>query len=244
MKKTRLAAGLTILSSFFLAGSITTMNVMEYYRDPIDEFTHSQSSTIITDKTDENTTDYNFKSNFKSAKEAFEGYKEFALKEASETNVLLKNENNALPLTGEKPKVSLFGLRSHALIYGNNGGSTPDFATTSDNLASDVFAKYFDVNKDLQNFYKDYTKDMTWGSAGYGAKSPSYKELTDKVGSKVFEVPADQIKSHLGADESYKKTGIVVLGREGGEQFNYYKQNFKGKTSTGNIFGLTEEEKE
>lgn len=243
MKKTRLAAGLTILSSFFLAGSITTMNVMEYYRDPIDEFTHSQSSTIITDKSDENTTDYNFKSNFKSAKEAFEGYKEFALKEASETNVLLKNENNALPLTGEKPKVSLFGLRSHALIYGNNGGSTPDFATTSDNLASDVFAKYFDVNKDLQNFYKDYTKDMTWGSSGYGAKSPSYKELTNKVGSEVFEVPADQIKSHLGTDESYKKTGIVVLGREGGEQFNYYKQNFKGKTSTGNIFGLTEEEK-
>ena len=129
------------------------------------------------------------------------------------------------------------------MIYGNNGGSTPDFKTTSENLASDVFAKYFDVNQNLQNFYKDYTKDMTWGSAGYGAKSPSYQELINKNGSEVFEVPADQIKSHLGDNASYKKTGIVVVGREGGEQFNYYKQNFKGKTSTGNVFGLTEEEK-
>lgn len=243
MKKTRLAAGLTILSSFFLAASITTMNVMEYYRDPIDEFTDSQSSTIITDKTDENKTDYNFKSNFKSTKEAFEGYKEFALKEASETNVLLKNENKALPLTDEKPKVTLFGLRSHALIYGNNGGSTPDYNTVMDNLASDVFNQYFDVNQDLQNFYKDYTKDMTFGSKGYGAKSPSYEELTCKDGSEVFEVPAEQLKSHLGDTKAYGKTGIVVLGREGGEQFNYYKQNFKGKTSTGNVFGLTEDEK-
>lgn len=243
MKKTRIAAGLTILSSFFLAASITTMNVMEYYRDPIDEFTDSQSSTIITDKNESSTTDYNFKSNFTSAKEAFEGYKNFALKEAEETNVLLKNENNTLPLSGEKPKVTLFGLRSHALIYGNNGGSTPDYNTVKDNLASDVFDKYFDVNKDLQNFYKDYTKDMTFGSAGYGAKSPSYAELTNKNGEKVFEISADQIKGHLGDTKTYGQTGIVVLGREGGEQFNYYKQNFKGKTSTGNVFGLTEEEK-
>lgn len=243
MKKTRLAAGLTILSSFFLAASITTMNVMEYYRDPIDEFTNSISSTIITDKTDDEKTDYNFKSEFDSGKKAFEGYKNFALKEASESNVLLKNENNALPLSGSKPKVSLFGLRSHALIYGNNGGSTPDYNTVKVNLASDVFNQYFDVNKDLQNFYKDYTKDMTFGAAGYGAKSPSYNELTNKDGSKVFEVPADQIKSHLGDMNAYGDVGIVVLGREGGEQFNYYKQNFKGKTSTGNVFGLTDEEK-
>lgn len=212
MKKTRLAAGLTILSSFFLAASITTMNVMEYYRDPIDEFTNSISSTIITDKTDDEKTDYNFKSEFDSGKKAFEGYKNFALKEASESNVLLKNENNALPLSGSKPKVSLFGLRSHALIYGNNGGSTPDYNTVKVNLASDVFNQYFDVNKDLQNFYKDYTKDMTFGAAGYGAKSPSYNELTNKDGSKVFEVPADQIKSHLGDMNAYGDVGIVVLG--------------------------------
>ena len=76
MKKSRLTAGLTILSSFFLAASVTTALIMEYYRDPLDEFTDSKSSTIVTEKNENGESDYNFKSNFTSAKEAFDGFKE------------------------------------------------------------------------------------------------------------------------------------------------------------------------
>lgn len=253
MKKTRLTAGLTILSSFFLAASVTTALIMEYYRDPLDEFTDSKSSTIVTEKSEDGESDYNFKSEFKTAKEAFDGFKEFALKEAEETNVLLKNENNTLPLTQEKPKVTLFGLRSYATVYGNNGGSTPDKATIdSGNTATEVFQKYFDVNPEMLEAYENYCNTLTWGGGGFGAASPSYKELNDQSGKTIFELSPKELATYnanyASEFDNYSDASIVILGRPGGESYNYYKQNClsdsDNPTTTGNYLGLSAEEKE
>lgn len=253
MKKSRLTAGLTILSSFFLAASVTTALIMEYYRDPLDEFTDSKSSTIVTEKNENGESDYNFKSNFTSAKEAFDGFKEFALKEAEETNVLLKNENNALPLTQDKPKVTLFGLRSYATVYGNNGGSTPDKATIDNgNTATEVFEKYFDVNPSMLEAYENYCETLTWGGGGFGAASPSYKELNDKEGLTIYELSPEELATYnanyASQFDDYSDAAIVVLGRPGGESYNYYKQNClsdsANPTTTGNYLGLSNEEKE
>lgn len=253
MKKSRLTAGLTILSSFFLAASVTTALIMEYYRDPLDEFTDSKSSTIVTEKNENGESDYNFKSNFTSAKEAFDGFKEFALKEAEETNVLLKNENNALPLTQDKPKVTLFGLRSYATIYGNNGGSTPDKATIDNgNTATEVFEKYFDVNPSMLEAYENYCETLTWGGGGFGAASPSYRELNDQKGLTIYELSPEELATYnanyASQFDDYSDAAIVVLGRPGGESYNYYKQNClsdsANPTRTGNYLGLSNEEKE
>lgn len=253
MKKSRLTAGLTILSSFFLAASVTTALIMEYYRDPLDEFTDSKSSTIVTEKNENGESDYNFKSNFTSAKEAFDGFKEFALKEAEETNVLLKNENNALPLTQDKPKVTLFGLRSYATVYGNNGGSTPDKATIDNgNTATEVFEKYFDVNPSMLEAYENYCETLTWGGGGFGAASPSYRELNDQKGLTIYELSPEELATYnanyASQFDDYSDAAIVVLGRPGGESYNYYKQNClsdsANPTRTGNYLGLSNEEKE
>mgnify|MGYP001774359224 CR=1 FL=1 len=252
MKKTRLTAGLTILSSFFLAGSVTTALIMEYYRDPLDEFTDSRSSMIVTEKNEDGTSDYNFKSNFTSGKVAFEGFKNFALKEAEETNVLLKNENNALPLTQDKPKVTLFGLRSYATVYGNNGGSTPDKTTVENgNFADDVFQKYFDVNPSMLEAYENYCNTLTWGGSGFGAKPPSYAQLNDKKGETIYELSPEELAQYnpdyASQFDEYSDAAIVVLGRTGGESYEYYKQNCvdgENPTTTGNYLGLSEEEKE
>lgn len=252
MKKTRLTAGLTILSSFFLAGSVTTALIMEYYRDPLDEFTDSRSSMIVTEKNEDGTSDYNFKSDFTSGKVAFEGFKNFALKEAEETNVLLKNENNALPLTQDKPKVTLFGLRSYATVYGNNGGSTPDKKTVENgNFADEVFQKYFDVNPSMLEAYENYCNTLTWGGSGFGAKPPSYAQLNDQKGQTIYELSPEELAQYnpdyASQFDEYNDAAIVVLGRTGGESYNYYKQNCvdgENPTTTGNYLGLSEEENE
>lgn len=251
MKKSHLATGLTVLSTFFLCVSVTTSLIMEAYRDPLDEFTHQRSSKIITDPEAGDGNDWNYEGKFHSAKEAFEGYKEFALKEAEESNVLLKNENNALPLTQAKPKVTLFGLRSYATIYGNSGGSTPDMKTVEEgNRAPETFAKYFDLNPSMQLAYKNYIDTLTWGGSGFGARPPVYREIDDHSGMLIHELSETELagyNSEYNKDFStYNDAAIVVVGRGGGESFNYDTQKVDAgnPTTTGNIMGLSAEEKE
>ena len=104
MSKKSLFRGLTIVSTFLLSASIVSANVMEFFK--------TVSSKIVTEESENAEDAWNYDSQFKSAKDAFEGYKEFGLRSSEETAVLLKNKDKALPLTESTPKVTMFGLRS------------------------------------------------------------------------------------------------------------------------------------
>lgn len=114
--KIRLFRGLTLVFAFLLVLSITTALIMEDYRQPLDENTGSVSSQVVVDSEDG---EWTYSTQYNSTKEAVEDMKEFAIREAAESFVLLKNENSALPLTQDKPKVTLFGIRSYTPYYGS-----------------------------------------------------------------------------------------------------------------------------
>lgn len=250
MAKNKLWRGLTIVSSFLLAASITTATIMEMYKDPLDALLGTLSSKVVTDEIDNVEETWNFKSNFKTAKEAFEGFKEFALKEGRETNVLLKNENNALPIS-KTAKVTLMGLRSYAPVYGNSGGSIADKKTVEDNLIYDCFKEAgFELNPSMLEAYANYCSTLTWGGQGFGATPPEYKEIT--VTNDIPELSLEELRANnpdFDKDyEEYDDAAIVVFGRPGGESKNYYLGQ-EGlvdglETSTGNIMGLSTEEQE
>ncbi len=242
----KLFRGLTIVSAFLLAGSITASSMLEKYSTQMDQVFGTVSSKTEYEKLDssDQSDPWNYKSQFKTAKEAVEGYKEFSIREAQETFALLKNENNALPLK-KKAKVTLMGVRSYAPVYGNSSGSIADKNTIDNgNKIYESLANYFDLNPSMLATYEKYFKDKQWGSNGYGAKAPEYPDITTDD-----EVPELSPSELAGIDANYKKdyssygdAAIVVVGRPGGET-KEYELGGHDECTTGNIMSLSDEER-
>ncbi|MBP5216607.1 MAG: glycoside hydrolase family 3 protein, partial [Bacilli bacterium] len=247
--KAKILHGTSIISIFLLGAAVGAHQLMEAYPNQMDQVLGTKSSTIEYQKIGEGETvdPWNFKSQFKSAKEAIEGYKKFAIKEAEETFALLKNNNSALPLSSSA-KVTLFGLRSYAPVYGNSAGSIAD-KNTIDTYHTQIYnafkEKGFHLNPSMLATYESYFADKTWGGSGFGATPPEYKEITKT--NEVAELsPTDlaainaNYKQDYGA---YKDAAIVVVGRPGGESKEYYLNDQGENTTTGNIMGLSTAEK-
>ena len=247
--KTRLFRGLTLVFAFLLVVSVTLSIIMEKYRTALDENTGSVSQeTVISDDAE----DWTYTTQYTSTKDAVDSMKEFAIREAAESFVLLKNENS-LPLKQEKPKVTLFGIRSYAPYYGSTtGGSIPDKGVidhdpNKSTLETD-FKAVFDVNPAMIQAYEDYTsqEQFTWGSSGFGAQAPQYQGLYSTTD------PTDPTLSELGVDRSelqydqYSDAAIVILGRVSGEGSSFYPGaaglGDKINTDSGNILGISDEE--
>ena len=257
--RTRLFRGLVLLFAFILVLSVTTSLIMEYYRSPLDENTGSISQGL---EGNEDYGEWTYGTQYTSTKDAVDSMKEFAIREAAESFVLLKNENNSLPLKQEKPKVTLFGIRSFTPYYGSTtGGSIPDKAVIDNDpnrstLITD-FQEAFDVNPALLEAYRDYTSDYTWGSSGFGAQAPAYQGLYSTTD------PTEPTLSELGITDSnaryreYNDAAIVIIGRVSGEGSSFFPGQ-EGRTTrdsndptkilnvvetdTDNILGISEEE--
>lgn len=120
--------------------------------------------------------------------------------------VLLKNEDNALPLTKKENKVAFFGQNSVDFVYGGSGSGAIDTSTAL-NLKQAFEEAGFKVNSKLWDFYQS------------GPGSSYRKKTPDTAGHGSFavnEVPqsvyTDDVKNSLDDD-----VGIVVIGRSGGE---------------------------
>lgn len=246
--KAKVFHGAAIISIFLLGSAVAMQNLMEAYPNQMDQKFGTKSSTLEYVKIGDGETDpWNFKSQFKTGKDAVEGYKKFALKEAQETFALLKNENSALPIS-KTAKITMLGLRSYAPVYGNSAGSIAD-KNTIDNLHTEIYNAFkdsgFQLNPNTLKAYQEYFKDKDWGAPSYGAVPPEYPAITGT--DKVYEASLDELHNlnpDFDADyNEYKDAAIVVLGRPGGESKEYYLGDQGDATSTGNVMGLSTEEK-
>lgn len=123
----------------------------------------------------------------------------------SEGIVLMKNENNALPLTEGNRKVNVFGWSSTNPIYGGTGSGATDTSTAVDFL-SGLKNAGIETNKELSDFYTKYSKErpaISMGGQDWTVPEPTMEEYEE---GGVFE----QAKE-------YSDTAIVVIARSGGE---------------------------
>ncbi len=252
-KKLKMLRGLGMLSSALLAVSITSATIMEYYRDPLDSLLGTKSSKIETSTSDNADDAWNYKSSFKTGKEAFEAYKAFAIKESEQTMALLKNAvdktgTSALPIS-KTAKVTLFGTRSYGPVYGNSSGSIADLKTVYDNQIFTCFENSgFKLNPSMLATYQSHFSGETMSGSGFGALPPEYPSITKT--DTVVELTPDELKAinpDYNKDYSeYNDAAIVVLGRPGGETKNYYPtqsgMDDATHTTTDNIMGVSEEE--
>jgi len=247
-KSTRLWRGLTLVFAFLLAVCMTAGNILETYRTSVDAFYNTRSQVVVTTDGEDGSA-WNYQSNWKTAEEAFEGLKEFAIRESQETVALLKNENGALPIAADA-KITMLGVRSYAPVYGSSGGSITDGNATV--TITDCFTERgFQLNPNTVAAYEKYFSDKEWTKPRFGGGIiPEYAEVTSYTDPCEFTM--DELLA-LNADfrkdyADYADAAIVVVGRPGSEGANYVA-GAEGlaegvHTVTGNILGLSDEEME
>lgn len=141
--------------------------------------------------------------------------------------VLLKNKNNALPLS-EGDKVSCFLTGSVSFNYATSGSSSANTAGYT-NLKTALTNAGLSVNGDLWDFYEDEVAD------GYGR----YKQGTLYV---INEAPYDDIDDDVLDTFGEYSTAIVNIARDSGEGADLTASSKVCDGLDGSCLSLTQEE--
>ena len=176
---------------------------------------------ITTDKGDSDVT--YFQRTYTSNEEVKKAFKEAAKQVENDGLVLLKNENQALPLT-QGSEVSLFGTASARFNY-NTSGSSETNSSNYITLKSALSNVGFHVNQDLLDLYA----------------SEEFKQYGRKMQTETLyvinEAPWSAYQNSLA---NVKGTAIVTLARDSGEGKDLSTQRSDGED--GSYLSLSEAE--
>lgn len=127
--------------------------------------------------------------------------------------IMLKNQNNALPLTGAK-KISVFGKNSVNPVYGGSGSAAGNADKSQfANFYSSLEAAGFETNQTLKDFYLNNSKSGNGRSENLGMDGNTGMETLD-----TGETPQSSYSADIKASyDQYKDAAIIVLARIGGE---------------------------
>ena len=125
--------------------------------------------------------------------------------------VLLKNDNNALPLSADERKVSLVGISCIDPVYGGTGSGLVDVSTAPSYKSAFERNGLFSVNETLWNWYA--APEQEGYKRAVGPTGPGVQ------GAKVIgEAPWSEVEKANGASfAQYGDAAIVILSRLGGE---------------------------
>ncbi len=182
----------TLVTSLLFAFALAATEMTFTWQIAIDRYLPGSTTSGVDNGT--------YQSTYATAKDLVEAKKELIADEVREGTVLLKNNNNALPLS-EGNKVSLFSRSSVNLIYGSSSGGGK---VTSPYEVKDVFeSDGLEVNGTLYNYYDNIKGNYrTSGSAGY----------------KTGEVDPDEYPNEVKSSYSqYGDAAIVFICRTFGE---------------------------
>ena len=173
---------------------------------------------------------------------------ELCQKIAEEGIVLLKNQDNALPL--ETKDLNVFGWSSTDqgfLLSGIGSGSSTISDEKKVSLLSGLEKDGFNINQDLVKFYNDYDSSTfsfaTGNSKRMNLIEPSISEYSDELidgarnfsdtalvvisrvaGENVGEIPTTQKKSHGQAED--KTRNYLHISKEEEQLLNMVEDNF------------------
>ena len=158
---------------------------------------------------------------------------DLAIEIASEGMVLLKNQNNALPMEGVT-RVSVFGKRGQDPVY-NGSGSGGNSGITPISLYDGLERAGFVINPTLASMYEGVssTGNIKTGSSGQSAET--------------IEAPVNDTNYNADVRASYadySDAAIIVIGRGGGEGGDLKRANVDGHSDkTEHSLELSDDEK-
>ncbi len=185
-----------------------------------------QSFKTITDENAENEDTEWYKSEYDNLGELIDAGAKMTEEAMKEGAVLLKNENNALPLASGSRNVSVFGITSGDPVYGGTGSGSVD-TSKAVNFYDAFKAAGLTVNPTLQTNYtskdKWYTgpNSSSWGSAGKYNPETDYRRYSSgwagSGGVYIGGVPWNVVKTEESTFASYGDAAVFIIGRVGGE---------------------------
>ena len=228
-RKRNIWRGLTTLTASLLTVSVAAGPVVDSYRTDIDKFLGTKSSAMVTDSTDEDL--YTYKSDYSSTTELLDSIEDLGERMSEEGTVLLKNENNALPLSkDETQKLSLLGFSSYYPVQGGDMGSSLSVNKGTDadtvDFVEALNAKGFSINEDLQKLYKSLEADFKtevnmWGNI------MEYYHITAPATDGVFASKEPSQEKMDSVDDKWKDSMddynvmLVTIGRSSTENGTY-----------------------
>lgn len=152
-----------------------------------------------------------FKSDFENLEALMAAGQDLGEQAMAEGAVLLKNADNALPLTAGERSVSLFGIGSVDPVYGGTGSGSVDVSAAPSFKAALERGNNFKVNDTLWDWYaaeEQAVYKRVMGDTGPGVK-----------GVKVIgEAPWQKVEAAAGSSfAQFGDAAIVVISRVGGE---------------------------
>ena len=229
MSRKNIWRGMTTLTASLLTVSVAAGPVVDSYRTDIDKFLGTKSSAMVTDSTDEDL--YTYKSDYSSTTELLESIEDLGERMSEEGTVLLKNENNALPLSkDETQKLSLLGFSSYYPVQGGDMGSSlnENKGTDADTVdfVEALDAKGFKINEDLHDLYKSLESEFKtevnmWGNI------MEYYHITAPATDGVFASKEPSQEKMDSVDDKWKDSMdnynvmLVTIGRSSTENGTY-----------------------
>lgn len=212
-------------------GYSVTMN----YSAAINSFFNTKTSMIVEDPNNKGEIFYSSDYDFIGDPDAGELLAEedgFIIEDVEkEGAVLLKNDNDALPLKEEK-KISLFGRGSRSLVETGSGSGWIPSNQLSENLKNNFEKAGYEVNPDLWNFYASQPIRTEKESA-------CVENATLAVNETAWANYSSAVKNTFS---SYGDAAIVVLSRTGGEYSDLLTHGSDSIGGSGNYLALTKNE--
>lgn len=153
---------------------------------------------------------------FTSKEAVLDAANQFVIDVEKEGIVLLKNDNQVLPLAAEGAHVSVFGKNSVDILYSGSGSASGSSEGEQKTLYESLTAAGITYNEALKTFYEDSSK-----SGNGRPENPAMTSGQRLSGFQTGETPIDAYPSELSSSYSeYQDAAIVVFSRIGGEGFD------------------------
>lgn len=202
-----------------IGGSIAMTNA-----DAINAALNAETQIIIEGESTKDTLYH--KSDFESIRDLKNAGQDIGMRIAYEGTVLLKNDNDALPLVNKN--ISFYSASSVAPVY-TGAGSSGNAAADKIDLKTAFEAEGFKVNADLYNWYKD------------NASTYVDRNVGQDVLPKILDASWDQITT--SSKNNSADAAIFILSRYGGESEDVsYNNGDASDMNNGNYLELSNNE--
>ena len=181
--------------------------------------------------TEDNRTEW-YDRQYASKEEVLDAANDFVIEVEKEGIVLLKNENDVLPLSGKDAHISVFGKNSVNIVYSGSGSASSNSSTAQRTLYESLEEAGISYNETLKSFYEDS------GKSGKGRpENPAMTSGQRLSGFGTGETPMDSYTSDVvDSYAGYQDAAVVVFSRIGGEGFDLpraMEENFNGAAVAG-----------
>lgn len=242
-RSTKALRGLTGLTSSLLVVALGTTTIANAWASKINEYLGT-TNISVTGETSDSDDAYYYKSDYDNTTDLINARNDVMTKIQEEGTVLMKNDDQALPLK-KSSKVTLFGMTSYAPVYGGTVGSSSP--AKQDLSFKECFEDAgMEVNPTMWSFYESMSKDykrMSLAPTWFGFTGAEMEAQTIRTG----EVPVDKYTDTERASYSdYNDAAIVVIGRQGSEadDFGTSTDNVKDGDGTHLALGLQDVERD